>query len=79
MKFRVHTYQEVRVSYEVEAESAEAAQKLVSDDGWNMEPVGAPGPLGGDWSPFYIVDPLLPDGSVDYDNVVHINEEEDHG
>ena len=68
MKFRVHTWQEIRFSYEVEADSAEEAHKMVSERGYAMSPceVNYDDPA---WSDFMIVDPILPNGEVDYENV----------
>ena len=70
MKYRVHTYQTIRVSYEVEADSADAAKELVEDEGFEMTPVYVGSTEeGAEWTNDYIVDPLFPDGSVDYENV----------
>lgn len=70
MKFRVHTFQTIRVVYEVEAASADDAYKLVHADGWNMDHVerSFEDP---EWADGMIVDPLLPNGDIDYDNVVN--------
>ena len=67
-RYRVHTYQTVRVTYEIEAESAHAAKNIIFEDGWAMHPeeVDWENP---EWTDDCIVDPLLPDGEIDYDNV----------
>ena len=70
MKYRVHTYQVVCVSYEVEADSAEQAKDKVEQDCWNMIPVYIGDPLEEiDLTGEFIVDPILDNGEVDYDNV----------
>lgn len=67
-KFRVHTYQVIRVPYEVEAESQEQAAKLVhADGGQKLEP-SSPAEPSEEWMPDSVVDPLLPNGAVDYEN-----------
>lgn len=74
-KFRVHTFQVMRVPYEVEAASQEEAAKAVYDRADNE--TGEEPPIyrcadaedAGEWQPDMIVDPILPDGTVDYDNV----------
>lgn len=76
MKFIVHTYQVIRVSYEVEAETNQDACKLVNRNYKNMTPcfVGSldeDGVCTGD----FVVDPILPSGEVDYDNISYRREE----
>lgn len=65
MKFKVHLFREYRGTYEVEAENADAALNLV--DGGNFCPDEGE-------RLYYIsracIDPILPDGTVDYDNSV---------
>lgn len=75
MKYRVHTYQTIRIAYEVEAESALAAKLLIEDNGWGMDPVEVhlDDP---EWTDDFIVDPILPNGDVDYPNVVNFVKEE---
>lgn len=71
MKFRVHSFQVVRVTYEVEANSTIEAKGMVDKDGCNMEAVEV-GPVPSEeWTEDLIVDPLLPNGEVDYDNVTN--------
>jgi len=65
MKFRVHTYQVFRVVYEVEAESTDDAYRLVDAEGWEMNPVQIV--HAEEWLPDMIVDPLLENGDVDYE------------
>lgn len=72
MKFRVHTYQTNRVSYEVEADSPEAAMASVWEDGWKMTPVSTATDDGAEWQRDMVIDPILPNGEVDYDNVKNV-------
>ena len=65
MKFRVHVFREFREAYEVEAEDAEAAVKLVDANLSDLTPVHTEMQ---DYLPHTLIDPLLPDGTVDYDN-----------
>ena len=67
-KFRVHSFQTVRFTYEVVAESAVAACEDVTRNGWKMMPVNIDLEEP-EWTEDFIVDPLLPDGEIDYDNV----------
>lgn len=68
MKFRVHIYQVQRVPYEVEAESQKQAAELVhADGGEKLDPCGEPENIG-EWQPDSVVDLLLPNGDVDYEN-----------
>ena len=70
MKYRVHTYTVVRVSYEIAADSAEQAKDKVEQDCWKMHPVYIGDPLvDNDLTGEFIVDPILDNGEVDYDNV----------
>lgn len=65
MKFKVHLFREYRETYEVEAENADAALNLVDED--------PPAPIQTemlDYLSHALVDPILPDGTVDYDNSV---------
>ncbi|MBK7804347.1 MAG: hypothetical protein IPJ55_17130 [Chloracidobacterium sp.] len=75
MNPRVHTYQTIRIAYEVEAESALAAKLLIEDNGWDMEPVEVHLDET-EWTDDFIVDPILPNGDVDYPNVVCFMKEE---
>lgn len=68
MKYRVHTYQVQRVPYEVEAESQKQAAELVhADGGKKLTPCSEP-ENAEEWQPDSVVDPLLPNGEVDYEN-----------
>jgi len=73
MKYRVHAYVEIRVSYEVEAESPQEARDTVDAQGWNMTPVDTGKVEDGVWSGDFVVDPLHSDGSVDYENVTNFS------
>lgn len=68
MKFRVHTFQVQRVPYEVDAESQKQAAELVhADGGVKLIPCSEP-ESAEEWQSDSIVDPLLPNGEVDYEN-----------
>ena len=65
MKFRIHIFREFREEYEVEAKDAEAAVKVVDANLADLTPVRTEMQ---DYLPYTLIDPLLPDGTVDYDN-----------
>ena len=65
MKFRSHIFREFREAYEVEAEDAEAAVKHVDANLSDLTPVHTEMQ---DYLPHTLIDPLLPDGTVDYDH-----------
>lgn len=67
MKFKVHLFREYREAYEVEAENADAAIKYVDKNIRGLDPVQSEMQ---DYLPYCLVDPILPDGTVDYDNSV---------
>jgi len=69
MKYRVHTFQVYRLTYEVEADSADDAKRMVDETGWDMQPVECVSTE--EWLPDMIVDPISPDGSVDYESVTY--------
>ena len=65
MKFKVHMFSKYRETYEVEADSADAALNLVDEN--------PPAPIQTemlDYLSHALIDPILPDGTVDYDNSV---------
>lgn len=65
MKFKVHLFREYCETYEVEAENADAALNLVEED--------PPDPIQTemlDYLSHALIDPILPDGTVDYANSV---------
>lgn len=74
MKYRVHSFQVVRVSYEVEANSTIEAKGMVDAGGDWMLPIVIGDIPSEEWTKTYIVDPLLPNGEVDYDNVTHFDD-----
>ena len=65
MKFRIHIFREFREAYEVDAEDAKAAVKYVDANLSDLTPVHTEMQ---DYLPHTLIDPLLPDGTVDYDN-----------
>ena len=65
MKFKVHLFREYRETYEVEAENADAALNLVDEN--------PPAPIQTEMLEYLshaLIDPILPDGTVDYGNSV---------
>ena len=65
MKFKVHLFRKYRETYEVEADSADAALNLVDEN--------PPAPIQTemlDYLSHALIDPILPDGTVDYANSV---------
>lgn len=70
-KFRVHSFQVFRVSYEVDAATAELAEKMVRDnpDDLSRSEIEATE----ECLPEVTVDPILANGEVDYDNVKNID------
>lgn len=64
MKFRVHLFREFRETYEVEADTHDLALNLL-DNNQIYEPVQTEMQ---DYLPHALVDPILDDGSVDYEN-----------
>lgn len=65
MKFKVHLFREYRETYEVEADSADAALNLVDEN--------PPAPIQTEMLEYLshaLIDPILPDGTVDYGNSV---------
>lgn len=73
MKFRVHSFQVVRVTYEVEANSTIEAKGMVYHDEGTMTPIEVGDIPSEDWTENFIVDPILPNGEVDYDNVTNFS------
>lgn len=69
MKYRVHGFELVRTTYEVEADNADEAYSKGTAMFGVADPVECE--RTGDFDDFVIVDPLLPSGEVDYDNVRH--------
>lgn len=67
MKFKVHLYHEVRETFEVEAENADEALYYVDMNIRVLEPESSEEL---DYLPQSRIDPILPDGSIDYDNSV---------
>ena len=72
MKYRVHTYEELCVTYETVADSkAEAVQNVLKGNvvyEYRAERTG-------DRSSEICVDPILEDGTIDYNNVEWFSEE----
>ena len=64
MKFRVHLFREFRETYEVEADTHDLALNLL-DDNQIYEPVCTEMQ---DYLSHALVDPIMDDGSVDYEN-----------
>lgn len=64
-KFRIHCFEHVRHTFEVEAESIEAA--YARTDALINDATPMTSEFTGDYDPDVCVDPLLPDGEVDYE------------
>jgi hypothetical protein len=65
-KFKVHVFEEVRLSYIVEAESAQEAVHFTVANFDGLNPIESE--FTGDYSDDVCVDPLLEDGSSDLEN-----------
>ena len=65
MKYHVHVYEEVRHTYEVEAESALEAAESVANNQEEIDLLYSE--LTGDRVDLVCVDPLLPDGTPNID------------
>jgi hypothetical protein len=76
-KFRVHAYLVVRVTYECQAEDADAAKHKIDTEGYNMTPKFIGDIADAEWTNDYVVDPLLPNGEVDFDNVKNYSRSHD--
>ena len=66
MKFRVHVFREYRETYEVEAENADAALNLIDEN--SLDYPTQTELL--DYLSHACIDPILPDGTVNYANSV---------
>lgn len=63
MKFRIHLFRELRETFEVEADNADAALEFVDANLHELDPVETELQ---DYLPQSGIDPLFPDGSVNY-------------
>lgn len=66
MKFRIHAFESVRRTYEVNAESIEAAYAMLDDLIDSDTPVDSE--ATGEYLGDALIDPILPNGKVDFDN-----------
>lgn len=66
MKFRIHAFEEVRRVYEIEAESMEEARSKADEVIGLAEPIESE--FTGDFSREFLIDPILSNGGVDFDN-----------
>ena len=66
MKFRIHAFESVRRTYEVSAESIEAAYSMLDDLIDSDTPVDSE--ATGEYHDDVLIDPILPNGEVDFDN-----------
>jgi hypothetical protein len=66
MKFRIHAFEDVRRVYEIEAESMEEASAKVDEVIGLAEPIESE--FTGDFSREFLIDPILSNGGVDFDN-----------
>lgn len=69
-KYRVHIFEEVRRAFEVEADSPHEAMERVRDNWPAMSATQVEDT--GEITDFIVIDPLLPDGEVDYENVIQV-------
>ena len=67
MKFYLHGYMDVRVKFAVEAESIDAVAAMADDVFAGKVGVEVERELTGDWDTCIVIDPILEDGSVDYE------------
>lgn len=75
MKFRIHAFEEVRRTYEIEAESMEEARSKADEVIGLAEPVATE--FTGEFIEVFLIDPLLPNGEVDFDNAKWFGAESD--
>jgi len=75
MKYHLHAFEEVRRTFEVEANSIEEAAAMLDAAIQNQDPIASE--LTGDFDVDFCVDPILPDGEVDYDNSKWFPEEQE--
>ena len=72
MKYRVHIWEELHVSYETVADSkAEAVQNIIRGENITYE---SRGERTGDRSSEILVDPILESGEEDWDNIEWFSE-----
>lgn len=67
-KFYIHLFRELREKYEIEAESMDEAKKMIDRPSWWEN---KPDPIEiehQDYLSHILIDPVLPDGTVDYEN-----------
>ena len=75
MKYRVHAFLTFRVSYDMEAESPEEVTRRVRDWHDMGDPVEAR--KTDEMPPNIIIDPILPNGEVDYEGRVNARTDEE--
>lgn len=68
MKFRIHMFEEIRRTYEVEADDIAHAARLADGPEFDFDDF-IESERTGNYSDTFLIDPLLPDGEVDYENV----------
>ena len=66
--FYIHAFHKERVKYEIEAESREAAAELFDDIISGKAGCEIEREPTDEFCDYYLVDPALEDGSVDYEN-----------
>lgn len=68
MKFHVHTFREIRITYLVEADSAEEAHQKYLDDQSECSLPEVSREVSDEADNQVLIDPIDDDGDVDYDN-----------
>jgi hypothetical protein len=72
-KFRIHAFHKVRQVFVVEAESIDLAISMIDDVLYTQDPVEQE--YTNEFDTVCCVDPMLPDGEVDYANSRWVGEE----
>jgi len=75
MKYHLHAFEEMRRTFEVEANSIEEAAAMLDAAIGNQDPIASE--LTGCFTTHFCVDPILPNGEVDYDNYKWFPEDQD--
>ena len=66
MKFRIHAFESIRRTYEIEAESFDDAVSKIDETIETKDYIESE--LTGEFQDPVLIDPILPNGEVDYEN-----------
>lgn len=66
MRFKIHAFESVRRTYEIEADSFEAAAAKVDETINTQDYIESE--FTGEFSDEVLIDPIFPNGDVDYEN-----------